>query len=260
MYDAISTAINDGSLDAQLSFVFSNRERHESETTDRFFDQIEADHIPLIAKSSVRFRKAQGGILSQPGEQLPEWRVAFDEAVAGLLTPYHFDIGILAGYMLIFTAPIVEKFPLLNLHPALPTGPVGTWREVNQSLIRQSATESGLMMNLAIPEVDKGPVVAYCRYRIDDSEFELARSELGNVANLDDKTIEESQLFALIRKAGLRREPTFVVELARAIANHQLNIPDMDARSTSTQKMVPIDLTQQVDQCLLDITLGKNAK
>ena len=260
MYDAISAAIDDGSLDAQLSFVFSNRERGESEITDQFFDQIEADRVPLIAKSSVRFRKEQGGALSKPGEPLPEWRTAFDEAVANLLTSYHFDIGILAGYMLIFTTPVVEKFPLLNLHPALPTGPVGTWREVNQSLIRQSATESGLMMNLAIPEVDKGPVVGYCRYRIDDPEFQSARTELSDEESLNDKTIEESRLFALIRQAGLRREPPFVVELLSAIANHQLKIPDIHAWSLVGQELVPIDLTQQVDQRLLDTAMGKNAE
>lgn len=260
MYDAVTAAINDGSLDAQLSFVFSNRERGESDITDRFFDQIESGHVSLITKSSVRFRKAHSGMLSRPGEPLPEWRAVFDEAVADLLTSYHFDIGVLAGYMLIFTAPVVEKFPLLNLHPALPTGPIGTWREVNRSLIRESAIESGLMMNLAIPEVDKGPVVGYCRYRINDPQFESARKELGNKESLDDKTIEDSRLFSLIREAGLRREPTFVVELLSAIANHQLKITEMHPWSLSGQEGVPIELTQQVDQRLLDTTVDKKAE
>jgi len=250
MYQAVHAAIEDGSLDARISFVFSNRDRGEDPTTDAFFDRVDGDGIALIAQSSVRFRRGIGGERSRPGAPLPEWRVSYDEAVADAIEGYRFDIGILAGYMLIFTAAFVERFPVLNLHPALPTGPIGTWREVIRELIRSGATESGVMVNLAIPEVDKGPVVAYCRYPIVGIPFDSARSDLGDPGGLDDATIEASALFAAIREAGLRREAPFLVELLRAFAEDRVRVEDSSVIYASGRAALPIDLTPEVNERL----------
>ena len=256
MYEAVTAAIADGSLDAEISFVFSNRDRGEDPVTDDFFARVDADGIPLIAKSSVRFRKAAAGARSRPGEPLPAWRLAFDEAAADAIASHRFDVGVLAGYMLIFTPPFVERFPLLNLHPALPTGPIGTWREVNRALIRESATESGVMMNLAIPEVDEGPVAGYCRYPISGPEFEAARGELGEDSGLDDDAVEESRLFQLIREAGLRREAPFLVELLGAFASGRVKVGDSSVTYLSGRAALPIDLTDEVNQRLLATAAG----
>ena len=257
MYEAVVDAINDGSLDAAISFVFANRDRGEDAVTDDFFARIDADGIPLIAKSSVRYRRAVGGERSQPGATLPEWRTAFDREIAEAIASYRFDAGVLAGYMLIFTPPFVERFPLLNLHPALPTGPIGTWREVNRALIRKSATESGVMVNLAIPAVDKGPVVGYCRYPIAGPQFEAARLELGEDADLDDATLEASHLFQLIREAGVRREAPFLTELLGAFANGRVKVENGSLMYASGRAAMPIDLTEEVDQRLLTTVGGQ---
>lgn len=209
MFEAVRDAIRAGTLDATFAFVFSNREPGEDTTTDAFFDLVRAEGIPLITLSSVRFRKEHGGARSRPGEPLPEWRESFDAEVARLVDPLSAGIGVLAGYMLIFTASFVRTHRLLNLHPALPGGPTGTWREVIRELIRTGATESGVMAHLAIPEVDMGPVAAFCRYRIDVNQPAPATS---------DAEIEASPLFASIRSAGLRREAAFLVAALQAEA------------------------------------------
>ncbi len=254
MYEAVRAAIDDGSLDARLSFVFSNRARGEDPVTDEFFAQIDADGIPLIAISSVRFRKAAEGERSKPGVPLPQWRTDYDREVAAAISSYRFDVGVLAGYMLIFTGEFVDRFPLLNLHPALPTGPIGTWREVNRELIRDAAPESGVMMNLAIPAVDEGPVVGYCRYPIDAPEFAAARAELtelGDPTDLEANTLEASRLFTLIREAGLRREAPFLVEVLGAFAGGRIKIDDSSVVYASGRAALPIDLTEEVDRRLL---------
>ena len=260
MYEAVRAAIADGSLDARISFVFSNRARGEDAVTDEFFAAIEGDGVPLVAISSVGFRKAAGGARSRPGEPLPQWRVDYDREVAAAITPYRFDIGILAGYMLIFTAEFVDRFPLLNLHPALPTGPIGTWREVNRELIRSGAAESGVMMNLAIPAVDEGPVVGYCRYRIDGPAFEAARDELGDPTELDADALEASELFRLIREAGMHRESPFLVEVLRAFANGRIKIDDGSVAYASGRAALPIDLSAEVDARLLEPAGGQGAE
>jgi phosphoribosylglycinamide formyltransferase-1 len=257
MYEAVTEAIADGSLDARISFVFSNRERGEDPVTDEFFARIDADGIPLIAKSSVNYRKAVDGARSQPGAPLPEWRTAYDREIAAAISSYRFDVGVLAGYMLIFTAEFVERFPLLNLHPAMPTGPIGTWREVNRELILDGATESGVMMNLAIPAVDEGPVVGYCRYAITGAAFEAARAELDDVNALDRDALEASRLFALIREAGLRREAPFLVEVLRAFAGGRVRVEDGSVTYASGRAALPIDLTEEVNDRLLAPTAGQ---
>jgi phosphoribosylglycinamide formyltransferase-1 len=231
----------------RIAFVFANRDRGEDPVTDEFFAQIDADGIPLIAMSSVAFRKRAGGERSRPGAPLPRWRFEYDEAIAQAIAAHRFDVGVLAGYMLIFTAPFVERFPLLNLHPALPTGPIGTWREVNRELIRTSASESGVMMNLAIPEVDEGPVVGYCRYPITGPEFAKARRELSEAAMTDDVALEASRLFQLIREAGMRREAPFLVELLQAFAAGRVKIDDHSVVYASGRAALPIDLSEEVE-------------
>jgi len=247
MYEAVTAAIADGSLDAEISFVFANRDRGEDPVTDQFFACVDADGIPLLAKSSVGFRNAVEGERSRAGEPLPAWRVDYDQAVGEAISSYRFDIGILAGYMLIFTSEFVERFPLLNLHPALPTGPIGTWRSVNRELIRDVATESGVMMNLAIPEVDEGPVVGYCRYPIAGPTFEAAQADLGDVTTLDNDAIEASAFFQAIREAGMLREAPFLVEVLRAFATHRVQVEDGSATYASGRVALPLDLTPEVN-------------
>src|SRR3990172_7676800 len=94
-------------------------------------------HIPLVFCNPER------------GEPLPAWRIEYDRQVADLIAPYPFDIGVLAGYMLVFTGEVCNRYPLLNLHPAEPRGPVGTWQEVTWQLIDQRAGHSGVMIPLA---------------------------------------------------------------------------------------------------------------
>ena len=209
MFEAVRDAIRAGTLDAEFAFVFCNREPGEDPATDAFFEIVRAEGIPLVTLSSVRFRKQEGGTRSRPGAPMPEWREAYDAEVAQLVDAHRAEIGVLAGYMLIFTAPFVRTHRLLNLHPALPGGPTGTWREVIRELIRTGASESGVMAHLAIPEVDMGPVASFCRYAI---EVERPADDV------PDAEIEASPLFTTIRAAGLRREAAFLVAALQAEA------------------------------------------
>jgi phosphoribosylglycinamide formyltransferase-1 len=188
---------------------------------------------------------------------LPQWRTDYDRQIAASIASYRFDVGVLAGYMLIFTSEFVDRFPLLNLHPALPTGPIGTWRQVNRELIRSAASESGVMMNLAIPAVDEGPVVGYCRYPISDAAFQEARAELGAVADLEDDELEASRLFSQIREAGLRREAPFLVEVLGAFAGGRVRIEDGSVTYASGRAALPVDLTDEVRRRLLSQSAGQ---
>ena len=83
---AAADAIGAGDLDAEIAFLFCNRERGEYEATDGFLDLAESHGIPTITLSSRQFRRDRGGALSEPNEPLPPWRAEYDEEVAKLLS------------------------------------------------------------------------------------------------------------------------------------------------------------------------------
>src|SRR5437867_2238074 len=105
-------AIHDGRLDADIAFVFSNREHGRYAATDAFFEQVGSYGIPLVMLSDARFRRESGGEIARKGEPLPAWRVQYDRTVVEMLEPYQYDVGMLAGYMLITTEPLFAARPL----------------------------------------------------------------------------------------------------------------------------------------------------
>ncbi len=243
-------AIGDGRLDAEIAFVFCNREPGEYEPTDVFLEQARSYGLDVITLSSRRFRKASDGQRSRPDKPLPEWRRAYDREVAALLPP--FDIGMLAGYMLITTEDLCERFPLLNLHPAAPGQPAGTWQEVVWKLVEEGATYSGARIHLATTELDAGPIVTYCTYPlrgpgIDElwrdvrcQTLDAARSSKG----------EDLPLFREIRRRGAARELPFVVETLRAFADGRLRIEDGRPCHDHAPLEGGLDLTEQVEAAL----------
>ena len=225
MYRAARDAIHDGTLDAEIAVLFCNRDRGESPATDALLEEARTDGVPVVTRSSVTFRRARGGERSRPGEPLPAWRAEYDRAVAADLAAYPFEVGVLAGYMLIFGPEFVAKHVLLNFHPALPTGPAGTWREVIRALIRSRAEESGVMMHLAIAEVDEGPVASFCRYTLRDEALAPRWRELEpRIDAAGDEELEQGALFAAIRERGLGQEAPLLVATLRAFAEGRLRV------------------------------------
>jgi len=226
LLNAAVEAIRGGDLDAEIAFVFCNRERGEYEQTDTFLELVASFGIPCLTLSSRRFRRERGGERSRPEEPLPPWRIEYDRAVAELIAPYPFDVGVLAGYMLIFTPEMARRYPFLNLHPAEPGGPAGTWQEVIWQLIDGRARRSGVMIHLATEELDRGPVVTYCTYALRGPAFDAAWAAIGegSAPDLQTKEGETLPLFAAIRRHGAARELPLIVATLRALADGRLRI------------------------------------
>ena len=200
-------------IDAAIEFVFSNREPGEAEGSDQFFELTRSFGLPLVTHSSSRFRRGQGGRFSESREE-------YDRQVMGLLADRTVDVCVLAGYMLIVGGAMCRAFPLLNLHPALPDGPTGTWQQVVWRLIEDRATHTGAMTHLATEVVDRGPVVSYYRIPITGPSFDGHWSALEG-SRLDDVREthgEEFPLFRLIRREQYRREPYLLFETIRALS------------------------------------------
>ena len=245
-------AIREERLAAEIAFVFSNRERGRFEATDTFFDQVESYGIPLITLSDARFRKEHGGEVAKKGEPLPAWRTEYDAAAVDLLKPFDYEIGMLAGYMLIGTAPLITWRPLLNLHPAAPDGPAGTWQDVTWQLIGDRAGHSGVRIHLGTLELDAGPIVTYCTYPLRGASIDLLwrAVEQRGVEEVRATDGESNPLFQDIRRRGAARELPLVVETLRAFADGRLRI-DGDRISAGDTKIVGgYDLTPEIESAL----------
>ena len=200
-------------IDARIDFVFSNRAIGEAEGSDEYFRWVRHYGLPLITHSSSAFRRKKGG-------RFAGHRAEYDAEVQELLSGYRPDVCVLAGYMLIASGELCRAYPLLNLHPALPDGPVGTWQEVVWQLIEQRASRTGAMMHLATEEVDRGPVVSYVTVPLNTPELEPHWLELGNrsVTETKEEQGEDYELFRLIRAMQYSREPYLLLETLRALS------------------------------------------
>ena len=200
-------------VDARIDFVFSNRAPGEAEGSDEYFKLVADYGIPLFTHSSAEFRKRTGG-------RFADHRTRYDAEVLDLLSGQRPDICVLAGYMLIASSSLCRAFPLLNLHPALPDGPIGTWQEVVWQLIVQRADLTGAMMHLATEEVDRGPLVSYVTVPLKTPELMPHWQKLeGNyLSEIRQRFGEEYDLFKLIRAEQYRREPYLLLETLRSLS------------------------------------------
>ena len=245
-------AIRDRSLDAQISFVFCNRERGQAPMTDTFLDQVQSYGIPLITLSDRQFRRERGGEVARAGDVLPAWRHEYDAAIAEMLEPYPYDIGMLAGYMLITTAPLYESHPLLNLHPAAPGQPAGTWQEVTWKLIESRAGHGGVRVHLVTGALDAGAIATYCTYPLRGGSIDLLWREAAqrSVDDIREAEGEEYPLFREIRRRGSARELPLVVETLRAFADRRLRLEDGTIIAGDTKVVGGYDLTPEIEMSL----------
>ena len=216
----VAEAISRGDLAASIEFVFSNREPGEAEGSDQFFETVCGYGFPLVTLSSTRYRRENGG------GRMDRHRIGFDRRVMELLHGYEPDLCVLAGYMLIFGPEMCRRYPLLNLHGALPDGPTGTWQSVIWQLIESKADRTGAMIHLATEEVDRGPVLSHCALSIVGGEFDADRQSIAGraAADVQDAEGEENPLFRRIRAEGYRREPHLLLATLKAVGDGRLRV------------------------------------
>ncbi len=218
--EVVARAAADG-LPLDLALVFCDRERGEAAESDAFLGLVERLGIPAVTLSSAAsWRAAQA-----TGVPRETWRDSFHDEAMRLLAPHRLDLLVLAGYMLIVSPAMCARYAMLNLHPALPGGPTGTWQQVIWELLGAGATETGALINVVTPELDRGPVVAFDRFPIVGGAFDplweqfRAKVAARGLPAVIEEEGEAEPLFALIRRTGEARE---IPLLYRAVAQFVL--------------------------------------
>jgi folate-dependent phosphoribosylglycinamide formyltransferase PurN len=184
-----------------------------------------------------------------------QWRLGYDRQVMDMLERIFGpppDLCVLAGYMLIVGREMCQKYNMINLHPAVPGGPTGTWQEVTWQLIKNQAQETGAMMHLVTPELDKGPPVSYCTFSIRGEAFDKywRKIEKLPLEELKEQS-ENNPLFKLIRKHELVREFPLIVSTLKAFSRGKIKITkdkrvvDSDGRPISGYNLTD-EINEQV--------------
>ena len=245
--------ISSGTLNAEISFVFCSREQGEAEGSDIFLKMVKDHGLNLISFSSRKFKPEMRKQGKANPDTMGKWRREYDREIMPRLNHYQSDINVLAGYMLIVGDEMCEKHDLINLHPAAPDGPAGTWQEVIWKLIGEGATQSGVMIHLVTKDLDEGPPITYCTFPLRDTAidplWERHRKKL-KVKSLDQIIQEEgknNELFKEIRRRGVKRELPLVVQTLKTFSEGKVMIKDKQVIVEGKIQQQPYSLTDQIE-------------
>jgi len=234
LLQAVQDKIHRGDIDVKINFVFSNREPGDAKESDLFFELVWSYNIPLVCLSHKKFKTAEDeealGIKK-------EWRIEYDREVNKNIVPFAPDLCVLAGYMLIVSKELCQKYDMINLHPAAPGGPTGSWQEVIWTLIQNEADIAGAMIHLATPELDRGPVVSYCLFSIKGNPFaEYWRKG------------DKNMLFRLIRQHELSREFPLIIFTLQALSRGEVGIKDRRVINAQGKPIGGYNLSHRIDE------------
>ncbi len=236
----------EGTLGAAISFVFCSRDPGEAPGSDQFIDLVRSYRIPLVCFSSRKYRR------ELKARSPDRWRLEYDREVMRLLAAEGLrqDLAVLAGYMLVVGAEMCRRYQMVNLHPAAPGGPRGTWQEVIWQLIAEKAAGTGAMMHLVTPELDQGPPVAYCTFPLRGGAYDRlwARIEGLPVEQVKAREGEDNALFKLIRQQGVIREHPLVLSTIKAFSRGEVRIEGEKVVDRHGRAIPGYDLTEEIDR------------
>jgi phosphoribosylglycinamide formyltransferase-1 len=152
---AILDAVAAGKLDARVRVVVSNRADAAG---------LERAHAAGVATVVV------------PHKSFPD-RASFDAALVRVLREAGVEWVVLAGFMRIVTATLLEAFPrrVLNIHPSLLPAFPGV--DAPAQAVAYGVRASGCTVHLVDQGVDAGPIVSQAVVRVHDGDTTAALAE-----------------------------------------------------------------------------------
>ncbi len=262
----LETVRNDlvqNSIPASIQWIFCHRETGDGPADEEyiqremFFDLAAGMEIPVATFSHVRFmpelRKCgleESVSSAQASRSLQEWRDLYGrEVVKTIRLLPDVDLIIMAGYMLIVGKPELEELDMVNIHPALPWGPKGTWQEVIHQIIDEDSQEQGIMVHLVTGELDRGPVISFCRFPIKGHDWEeLWGDWKRSIAPDSDLAAKENHpLFKRIRAEGEIRELPLLRGAIRELAFENIMLKEKKILSGGKLQEQGVDLTSSIE-------------
>ena len=153
-FQAILDSIKDGYINAEITAVVSN--------------QAQAYGLQRAADANITTHVVEAITLEQ--------REAYDKRLLDILNTEQPDLIVLAGFMRILTASLLQNFEgkMLNIHPSLL--PKYRGLRTHQRAIDAGDNDHGCSIHFVTPELDGGPVILQSKVPIfkDDNAASLA--------------------------------------------------------------------------------------
>jgi phosphoribosylglycinamide formyltransferase 1 len=194
----------EGFFNLHLPVVWVSRDYGENKVSDRFMDWARENGLTVQTLSAARFRP------ELRRQDLAAWRLDYDREISERISACSFDWIFLAGYMWIVSPILIKKFRIINLHPAPPGGPKGTWQEVLWETLQKRLPEAGAQIHLVTEALDEGPPLTYATFPLNTNEWVSCW-----------RTWEEKvnrQGWAVIQKEEGEREPFFAKVRAKELS------------------------------------------
>lgn len=227
LFIEVKRAVDQGLIPGRFNHVFCSKNAGEGPHSDAILRLAQDAGIPAVSLPAMQFMP------ELRKQDKDHWRILYHKEILRLLTGLQPDFVVLAGYMWVVSPEVCLSIPTINLHPAEPGGPVGTWQEVVWQTIFGHHKTAGAMMHLVTPELDKGPAITYCSFPITGAawnglweHFEQQLKQLGKTA-LQERFGEKLPLFAEIRKETVKREIPLIIHTIKAVCEGKFPIQDI---------------------------------
>jgi len=135
-FEAIARNVQNGRLEAEIGFVFSNKPN-------------------ALGLARARELGLPCGVIESAGLE----RTAFDSQVADLLHQNKIDLVCLAGYMRLLSGQFVRQFPhrILNIHPSLL--PAFPGLDAQYQALTHGVKVTGCTVHFVDEHLDSGPIL-----------------------------------------------------------------------------------------------------
>jgi phosphoribosylglycinamide formyltransferase 1 len=177
----LADRIDTGRLDASIELVVSSQDRVPG------LERAQRRGLPVIVLPRRAFVK--DGVFDQQ---------SYTEILMRMISPVAVDLVVLAGFMSRLAPAIFDRYPVVNIHPAiLPRyGGSGMYgQRVHEAVLAAGECESGCTVHFVDPEYDHGPIIAQERVpvlqddtpetlaeRVQEAERELYPKAIGLIA------------------------------------------------------------------------------
>lgn len=141
----LAQRIEAGEIPARIEVVVSSRKNALG------LDRAEARGFPTHVLNRKKFKT--NGVFDDR---------AYSRALADLIAPYEPDLVVLAGFMTRLTPPLLERYDVMNVHPALlpAFGGEGYYgHRVHEAVLEAGCKVTGATVHFADAEYDHGPIV-----------------------------------------------------------------------------------------------------
>jgi phosphoribosylglycinamide formyltransferase 1 len=263
LLEAVYVDITANGIPASIDWIFCHREtgdgpaNEEYKQREMFFELAAELNIPVATRSHVRFvpelrRRAlqESQSAAKPSPALVEWRNLYGaEVLKSVDLMPKVDLIVMAGYMLILGEPELERLDMVNIHPAYPWGPRGTWQEVIHQLIAADARDQGIMVHLVTQVLDRGPVISYCGFPIRGQGWDDLWAQWNKEISPDTplEARESHPLFKKIRREGEIRELPLLRGAIRELAYGNIVVRDKKIWAGGKVQEEGVDLTPTIE-------------